>query len=475
MNTTIAGRTWLMALVIQGLVAGRPAGAADTELQLSTFKADVTIPLGHRCMGILPTKSQEIVDALEARGFVLLGAGQPVVLVAVDWCEIRNGAYDQWRESLAQAAGTSRERVLVCAVHQHDAPVIDRGAQDWLDQVGLVGELYDRQFHEQCVQRLAAALRESLKHARRVTHVGLGQAQVERIASNRRVVDAEGRVNFDRGSSSGGNPVCRDAPDDLIDPYLKTISFWDGETPLVAWHAYATHPMSYYGRGGVSADFVGQARRMRQTDDPAVLQIYASGPSGDVTAGKYNDGSPAHRTALAQRLYQGMKAAWEAMVRRPVQHVDFRLTELDLPFRGGAAYQRQPLTATLQDVQAPVRDRILAAMALSSLDRLERGQKIDLPCLEIATAASRENGPAAGPQTVLIVQFPGESFVGYQLLAQQLRPDAFVLSLGYGECWPGYIPTDAAFADHFTDTWLWVGPHCESRIRAALQRVLQVK
>ena len=63
------------------------------EFQLSSFTVDVTIPLGHTCMGILPTPAKKIVDPLYAHGFVLLGAGQPIVLVAVDWCEIRNLAY----------------------------------------------------------------------------------------------------------------------------------------------------------------------------------------------------------------------------------------------------------------------------------------------------------------------------------------------------------------------------------------------
>ena len=59
-----------------------------------------------------------------------------------------------------------------------------------------------------------------------------------------------------------------------------------------------------------------------------------------------------------------------------------------------------------------------------------------------------------------------------QLLAQQLRPESFVATLGYGECWTGYIPTDAAFADRFNHDWRWVGPGAEGRIRAALEQVL---
>jgi hypothetical protein len=43
-------------------------------------------------------------------------------------------------------------------------------------------------------------------------------------------------------------------------------------------------------------------------------------------------------------------------------------------------------------------------------------------------------GPAA------LALLPAESYVEYQLLAQKVRPDDFVLTAGYGECGPGYIP-----------------------------------
>ena len=133
----------LTAAVIVLALAVLPAKAADAtsgrEFRLATFSADVTIPLGHRCMGILPTKSQKVADPLYAHGFVLLGGGDPIVLCAVDWCEIRNGAYDQWRDALALAAGTTRRRVLVCSLHQHDAPVVDRGAVAAAGRTGTEG------------------------------------------------------------------------------------------------------------------------------------------------------------------------------------------------------------------------------------------------------------------------------------------------------------------------------------------------
>ncbi|MCA9245523.1 MAG: hypothetical protein KDA42_00380 [Planctomycetales bacterium] len=445
----------LVILVAAAILVRNSQAEEPVSLRIATFATDVTIPLGHRCMGILPTRAQRIDDPLEARGLVLLGGEQPIVVVAVDWCELRNGAYDQWRDALALAAGTSRQRVLVACLHQHDAPVCDRGAQRLLDEVGLPGELYDRAFHDDCVRRVAAALAESVPAARSVTHIGLGEANVEKVASNRRLVMPDGRVTFARYSRSGGDSFAAAAPEGLIDPQLKTICFYNGDTTIAALHSYATHPMSYYGQGGVSADFVGLARRRRQQDDPNCFQIYLTGCSGDVTAGKYNDGSSAMRGVLAERIYRAMRAAEQTARRTPVTKCEFRSATLDLPFHESEAFGRDALESTLRDNQANMRDRILAAMALSSRDRLDSGQAIDLPAVEL------------GDATILL--FPGEAFVGYQLLAQRMFAEQFVVAIGYGECWTGYIPTHAAFAERFGHDWRWVGPGCEKRVTAALE------
>ena len=438
-----------------GLVTS-PVSAAG--FRLARFSADVTIPLGHRCMGVLPTKSKEIVDPLRVYGFVLLGADKPIVLAAFDWCEIRNDAYDEWRDTLAKAAGTVRQRVLVSSLHQHDAPVIDRGAQQLLDKFGLQGELYDISFHQLTLKRVSQAVTDSLENAEPVTHLGLGRARVTQVASNRRVALPDGRVHYGRGSSSGRSEQNRDADDGEIDPWLRTISFWNRRQPLLALHSYATHPMSYYGQGGVSWDFVGIARERRAMDDRGIMQVYLSGCSGDVTAGKYNDGSPDNRVVLADRLYQAMTTAWQETTRLPLKHVGFRNTSFDLAFNDAEQFSRAALSATLEDADADVGERILAAMGLASLDRIAAGRQIDMPCVEL--------GPAR------IVLFPGETFVGYQLMAQKLRPDDFIMSIGFGECWPGYIPTRRAFEENFGHSWRWVAPGSDQQLEAALRKVL---
>ena len=88
-------------------------------------------------------------------------------------------------------------------------------------------------------------------------------------------------------------------------------------------------------------------------------------------------------------------------------------------------------------------------MGLSWRQRCEAGQPIDLPVIDLGGA--------------LFVLLPGESYVEYQLMAQQMRPDAFVVVAGYGECATGYIPTDQAVAEGDTNLhdWCWVAPGAE--------------
>src|SRR5215218_9047326 len=75
-----------------------PLRALEEKFALATFDTEVTIPVGHPCMGGGVAPAKEIVDPLLAHGFVFLGAGKPVVFLALDWCEVRNGAYDALRE-----------------------------------------------------------------------------------------------------------------------------------------------------------------------------------------------------------------------------------------------------------------------------------------------------------------------------------------------------------------------------------------
>ncbi len=176
-------------------------------------------------------------------------------------------------------------------------------------------------FARRTIEATAAAVREAIKHPQTVTHLGLGRAKVDRVAANRRILGPDGNVKHVRWSFTADREA-RDAPEGLIDPFVQLIGFWDGEKPLALLTYYATHPQSYHGKGAVSGDTVGLARAMRERELPGVAHLHFDGASGNVTVGKYYDGTRESRDELAGRIADGLRAAWNSVERQKISAKD---------------------------------------------------------------------------------------------------------------------------------------------------------
>jgi hypothetical protein len=434
-----------------------PGSARNQQFHLSPFQADVTPPIGHPLMGGGIEPAREISTPLTARGFVISGPGKPAVFLSIDWCEIRNSSYSALRNALASAAQTTPAKVLITSVHVHDAPVMDRDAEQILKAAGAPASVCDPDFGSTAIAMIVNALTLSLRHPLQVTHIGFGKAAVHKIASNRRFTDQTGRLSFSRTSSTK-DPQAHAAPEGNIDPFLRTISFWNRDTPVLALHSYATHPMSTYGKGSVSWDFVGDARLQMERETPRVLQIYASGCSGNVTAGKYNDGAPARRAELAGRLAAAMKESWLNTDRTPLKEIDVRSVPFSLPLREDDRFSAKALAERLKSPR--LFDQCLAALGLSWRQRVLQNIPLELVALKLGSAS--------------LVLFPAESYVEFQLYAQTLLPGANILCCGYGECGPGYIPIEKAWEEHDSNLreWCWVAPGSEEILKSALRKLL---
>ena len=208
-------------------------------LQLATFQSDVTPPLGHPlCAGWYPP-AKGIADPLSALGLILVPDDQlPMVLCALDWAELSNGDYDRWRGELAGAVGTEAERVAVHCIHAHDTPWPDRDAQDILDAHGCPNIIMTGDWAEKVRAQAAQAAGEAMTKLQPCTDIAVGQAKVEKIASNRRVMGPDGKVAGVRWTQCR-DPQVRDAPEGIIDPMLKTIGFYQGRRP---WRCCTTTP-----------------------------------------------------------------------------------------------------------------------------------------------------------------------------------------------------------------------------------------
>jgi hypothetical protein len=383
------------------------------------------------------------------------------VLCAVDWVGISNGGYDAFREALARAAGTSVDRVALHTLHQHDAPSCDFEAEALLASRNLSGAMFNVVFARQTIEHAAQALKASLASPQPVTHVGVGAAKVDRVASNRRVMGPDGMVKYVRYSSCT-IPEAIAAPEGTIDPLVRLWSLWNGEKPLVVVTYYATHPQSYYGQGGVSCDFVGLARGLREAAVPGVPHIHFNGAAGNVTAGKYNDGSPENRSILAGRLAEGMREAWATTKRTPIGPADvaWKTLAVKLPLRD-TKIDEAPLLAVLDNPDAKVTDRARATTDLVWGRRMKSGHAIELSCLRLGST--------------YVLHMPGELFIEYQLAAAAMKPDALVCMAAYGDYGPGYIGTQIAYSQGGYETTYVsrVAPEVEKVLTEATAELLK--
>lgn len=417
---------WSIAAV---LGSASLAWAEGSRLQIATFKADVTPPAGHPLCGGWITPATTVDDGLEALGIVITGGDAPIVLVAVDWTGILNEAHIAWRTAIAEAVGTTPERVAVQCVHQHDAPFVCLTAKSLCTgKKGLENAVVDLAYFEKAKSSVAAAARSALGRLRPLTQIATNQARVEKVAGNRRFLNAEGTIGDWRGSSSQ-NPVHKQLPEGLIDPFLKTVAFYSGKDRVAACHYYACHPMSHYGKGAVSSDYVGLARKRTQEADGGCLHLYFTGACGNVAAGKYNDGTPQARIDLTNRIHAAMQASLAGLQPRPVERVGWQTVEIVPQPR--ATFKTETLEALIADEKNGLANRIRPSMMLAWLKRCEAKTPIVLSALHLGDAS--------------IVHLPAESFIEYQLRAQAAAPNRFIATAAYGDGGPWYIPVKEAY------------------------------
>lgn len=421
-------RTFFALLACGWMLAGR-SSAETNGLRIALFDIDATPPIGSHLAYDPVTNKWDL--GLRARGIVLLGSEAPVVLCAIDWLGIANEGHDAFRDAVARAAGTKASRVAVHALHQHDAPDCDFSAERILREAGMEPRQFEGEFQRELLAQLEDAVRRAMPRAQPVTHLGLGKAAVEKVASNRRIFGPDGKVRGVRYTACA-DPDLRDAPEGVIDPEVSLVSFWNGEKPVAVLSYYATHPQSYYRTGIANPDFPGLARFGRQLHVPGALHVHFNGAGGNIGAGKYNDGSPTNRLVLAQRLADGMRRAWEATRKEAIQAGDlgWRVEPVALP-------PSKHLGREELEQQVRERNPALAlagnASRLAWLRRCEEGRKIELACLKLGRAR--------------ILHMPGELFVEYQLAAKEKRPELFVSMAAYGDYGPWYIGTARAYAE----------------------------
>jgi hypothetical protein len=433
-----SSRWWFcLAWLLWGTLAapcGTAGDAESSQLRIAYFACDVSPPIG---TPLAYDACREVTDPLSCRGLVLVGAGDPIVIATIDWLGVGNATWNDFRAELARAAGTTPERVTLHALHQHDAPTADWQAERLAAEVGITGLRWDGSYVRQSLDQITQAVTRSLGDLRPINALAIGTAEVEQVASNRRLLDERGQVVAVRFTACRDEQV-RDQPVGTIDPRLVSLVLMDDQEPVLVLTYYATHPQSYYRTGGATPDFPGLARDRRQAET-GVPHLHFTGAAGNIGAGKWNDGDPANRAVLTERVRLAMQRAFDQALEgssgagpTPLTAADIQWQSLEVRLPLAAHLQRQQLESALGDSALAVMSRLNAAMQLAYLREHQAGQGIVISRWRIGAADA--------------LHMPAELFVEYQLAAQRLQPDRTVAMAAYGQYGPQYIGTAISYS-----------------------------
>lgn len=431
------------------------------KLQIATFQVDVSARIGQRLCGGLIPDAKHFRDPQYARGVILDDGRQRVVLAVVDYCEICGAFHEEWRRLLARAAGTTPRHVALHTVHQHDAPLLRSGMVRAAAQGGL--KTFDPRWWKRISRRLEAAVRRATRQFREVAAIGAGRAKVRQAAGNRRILGPNGRV-IDSRWSICADPRIRNRPEGVIDPWMRTVTFWGASQRLLATLSYyASHPQCAQGRGTVSADAPGEALRRIARKYSRAFHGYFTGCEGNVTFGKY---STLNKERNLRGFGQRLAAAIDAAIRTSRNHrsTDVSMNWRSIPFSIPLRW-RKPRSAwreAIADRKKPVYERACGALSL--------GAWLDRKYLRRQSAAVLRLGDCR------IVHLPGEVFVEYQLLGQKQRPGQFVAFAALGDSTMGYIPTARAFQEggyEPSELATCTTPAVEPKLKAVISRCLR--
>ncbi|MGC8737017.1 MAG: hypothetical protein ACP5UA_00050 [Candidatus Hydrogenedens sp.] len=428
---------------------------ANTEIRIAPFKADATPPLGTPWY-----PSYKPLDKIEhpllAKGIIIEDHQNRYVLCAIDWCEIINDSYYRLREMIANAVKTDPNAVFVQTVHQHTAPMSNNNIYEILAKIENPPPFPAKEAFEPSFENIVQAVEKAISLLEPCDTMEIGSAKVEKVASSRRILQPDGTclTRF----SSCKDPKLIEAPEGLIDPYLRTLSFKSTKgKPIARLHFYATHPQSFYGDTRASYDFPGMAREKMESDE-GVPHIYFTGCAGDIAAGKYNDGTPQAREQLYQRMLSAMQSSVQSLQKDPVPKITLKTIPLIFGHRTEGEYSKENLEKNLNDTTKEPNYRIGSAMEIAWQSRADT-IPIPISALHIGN--------------VSILHLPGEPMIEFQLFAQKCTPNRTVLVGAYGDCGPSYICTEESFKQGgYEPSASGSPPSTEWKLKETIQQVL---
>ncbi len=428
-------------------------------MNIAPFTVDLTPPIGFPLAYGVNAKTD---TPIHLRGIVVADGKSRCVLASAEIIGLEGGAYQAWRRTIARAAGTTPQKVLLHSVHQHDSlypPSAD--VLKYFKKHKMLGK-GELEFWKTLQRKISSEIEKAVSPTnwKRVSSLASAERRLSNLASNRRLLGPDGKVTAMRYSMTS-SPTLQAYPVGRIDPLLRTIGFLGkGEKVLASLHFYATHPMGAYLRNRVSADIPGLAlNHLRKAQKDRGQHIYFTGCGGDITFGKYTYASKEKNLkVLGRRLGEGLIANVHHLEIRPLGPIAFANGAFEMPLDRKRLNEK-----SLRKKLSTAADRIEAFRILRLLETVKnwrRHKRTVLTRLSLGTE-------------IQMLSLPAETSIDYQLYAQSVVPERFLAVAAYGDYTYHYISTEMMFKEGGYEPGGGLStPAVEGRYKKALAKLL---
>jgi arylsulfatase A-like enzyme len=310
----------LVSIVLVAIfVITAPAASADEGLiSVGVAKVDVTPegPIRLHGYGSRKTESTGVAQKLWAKALAIGDDEQrPAVLVTVDNCMVPAELTEEVARRLADKAGISRERFVVCASHTHAGPCLD-GAAPFIFAEPTPPEHQARitRYTGEFTDRLEKVALDALS-ARRPGRLAWAQGRVG-FAANRRVLK--------NGKWAGMSANPNGAVDHDL-PLLAVTGPNDQlRAVLVNYACHATTVKSY----GVHGDWPGSAQLAIEAKHPGVVAMISIGCGADANPEPFDESAvDQHGQAVADEVERLLAGSLRPVGGLP----ECRLKEIRIP------------------------------------------------------------------------------------------------------------------------------------------------
>ena len=379
-------------------VAEQPVAETPTPILLA----------GAREIQITPTLDRDKVHQdMYARSLVLSDGSTRIAVLTLDYGALGIGPTTQVREGIEKATGIPADHVTINSSHTHNGTWPSGEWQDGLN--------YGEWLVKTCI-----ALTVEANDALEPAAIGYDRVPIQ-IGFNRRLIQDDGQVTM------AINPAGPVAPwTDVV-----VINTTDRSGRVALLFTYAAHPVITQFADVISSDFPGSAiARLKGflgdggLPESGGVFMFGQGCGANINAFPLRGGPEACDAAASKLANAVLRCNLEGV--RP------------------GAIRVESLTLTLPYQQPPTVEEIEQALMESPDDerlakRLELVREGTLPQSVVYPMTAMAIGP-----DLCILSLPYETFVDYQLFADEASPFAHTVTLGY--CLAGgYVATAADY------------------------------